>query len=79
MQQKGGAQPLPSSSTAQQQPNYNVSSSMGWRQSMGMQYPAWNGIRHDANVYIYPMYGQYGMQPGMIGTRYGMNQFQRPQ
>ena len=31
---------------------------------------------------MYPMYGQYGMQPGMIGTGYGMNpgmQFQRPQ
>ena len=33
MQQKGGAQLHPSSSTAQQQPNYNVSSSMGWGQS----------------------------------------------
>ena len=72
MQQKGGAQPHPSSSTAQQQqPNYNVSSSMGWGKSMGMQNPG-----------MYPMYGQYGMQPGMIGTGYGMNpgmQFQRPQ
>ena len=63
MQQKGGAQPHPSSSTAQQQPNYNVSSSMGWGQSMGKQNPgkemqnprnrnakSRNGIRHDANV-----------------------------
>lgn len=75
IQQKGGAQPHPSSSTAQQQPNYNVSSSMGWGQSMGMQNP---GMGYG----MMPMHGQYGMQPGMIGTGYGMNpgmQFQRPQ
>ena len=75
MQQKGGAQPHPSSSTAQQLPYYNVCSSMGWRQSMGMQNP---GMRYG----MMPMYGQYGIQPGMIGTGYGMNpgmQFQTPQ
>ena len=77
MQQKGGTQPHPSSSTAQHQPNYNVSSSMGWGQSMGMQNP---GMGYGM-MPMYPMYGQYRMQPGMIGTGYGMNpgmQFQRP-
>ena len=78
MQQKGGAQPHPSSSTAQQQPTYNVSSSMGCGQSMGMQNP---GMGYSM-MPMYPMYGQYGMHPGMIGTGCGLNpgmQFQRPQ
>ena len=92
MQQKGGAQPHPSSSTAQQQPNYNVSSSMGWGQFMGMQNPGMGmqnsgmGMQDPRMRYsmlpMYPMYEQYEMQPGMIGTGYGMNpgmQFQRPQ
>ena len=61
MQQKGGAQPHPSSSTAQQQPTYNVSSSMGWGQSMGMQNPGM-GIRNPRMGYsmmpMCPMYGQ---------------------
>ena len=60
------------------QPNYDVSSSMGWRQSMGMQNP---GMGYGM-MPMYPMYGQYEMQPGMIVTGYGMNpgmQFQRPQ
>ena len=85
MQQKGGAQPHPSSSTAQQQPYYNVSSSMGWGQSMGMQNPGM-GMQHPEMGYgmmpLYPMYEQYGMQPGMIGTGYEMTprmQFQIPQ
>ena len=85
MQQKGGAQPHPSSSTAQQQPTYNVSSSMGWGQSMGMQNPGM-GMQNPGMGYsmmpMCPMYGQYGMHPGMIGTGYGMipgMQFQRPQ
>ena len=42
---------------------------------MGMQNP---GMGYG----MMPMYEQYGMQPGMIGTGYGMNpgmQFQRPQ
>ena len=83
MQQKGGAQPHPSSSTAQQQPYYNISSSMGWGQSMGMQNPGMGmqnpgmGMQNPGMGYgmmpMYPMYGQYGMQPGMIGTGYGMN------
>ena len=77
MQQKGGAQPHPSS-TAQQQPYYIVSSSMGWGQFMGMQNPRMGyGM-----MPMYPMYGQYGMQPGMIGTGYEMNpgmQFQKLQ
>ena len=80
MQQKGGAQPHPSSSTAQQQPTYNVSSSMGWGHSMGMQNPGmgysmmpmcpcniwtiWNAPWHDRNR-------GYGMIPEM--------QFQRSQ
>ena len=78
VQQKGGAQPHPSSSTAQQQPYYNVSSSMGLGQSMGVQNP---GMGYGM-MPMYPMYGQYGMQPGMIGTGYGINpgmQDQRPQ
>ena len=77
MQQKGGAQPHPSSLTAQQ-PNYNISSSMGWGQSMGMQ----NLGMGYSMMPVYPMYGQYGMQPGMIGPGYGINpgmQFHRPQ
>ena len=91
MQQKGGARPH-LSSTAQQQPNYNVSSSMGWGQSMRMQNPGMGmqnpgmGMQNPGMGYgmmpMYPMYGQYGMQPGMIGTGYGMNpgmQFQRLQ
>ena len=84
MQQKGGAQPHPSSSTAQQQPYYNnVSSLMGWGQSMGMQNPGMGmqnpgmGMQNHGMGYgmmpMYPMYRQYGMQPGMIGTGYGMN------
>ena len=86
MQQKGGAraQPHPSS-TAQQQPTYNVSSSMGWGHSMGMQNPRM-GMQNPGMGYsmmpMCPMYGQYGMHPGMIGTGYGMipeMQFQRPQ
>ena len=51
---------------------------MGWGQSMGMQNP---GIGYSM-MPMCPMYGRYGMHPGMIGTRYGMNpgmQFQRPQ
>ena len=75
MQQKGGAQPHPSSSTAQHPPYFNVSSSVGWGQSMGMQNPG-------MGIGMMPMYGQYGMHPGTIGTGYGMNpgiQFQRPQ
>ena len=80
-----------SSSTAQQ-PNYNVSSSMGWGQSMGMQNPGMGmqtpgvGMQNPGMGYgmmpMYPMYGQYGIQPGMLGTGYGMHpglQFQRPQ
>ena len=51
MQQKGGAQPHPSSSTAQQQPTYNVSSSMGWGQSMGMQNPGM-GMQNPRMGYI---------------------------
>ena len=46
MQQKGGAQPHPPSSIAQQQPNYNVSLSMGWGQSMGMQNPGMGKQNH---------------------------------
>ena len=85
MQQKGGAQPHPSSSTTQQQSTYNVSSSMGWGQSMGMQNPGMGMQNHGMGYSIMPMcpmYGQYEMHPGMIGTGYGMNpgmQFQRPQ
>ena len=44
---------------------------------MGMQNP---GMGYGM-MPMYPMYGQYGMQPDMIGTGYGMNpgmQFQRP-
>ena len=96
MQQKGVAQPHPPSATVQQ-PNYNVSSSMGWGQSMpnpsmGMQNPGMGmqnsgmGMQNPGMGYgmmpMYPMYGQYGMQPGMMGTGYGMNpgmQFQKPQ
>ena len=93
MQQKGGAQPRPFSSSVQQQqqPNYNVSS-MGWGQSMGMQNPGMGmqnpgmGMQNPGMGYgmmpMYPMYGQYGMQPGMMGPGYGMNpgmQFQKPQ
>ena len=90
MQQRGGAQPHPSSSTAQQ-PNYNVSSSMGWGQSMGMQNSGMGmqtpgvGMQNPGMGYsmlpMYPMYGQYGIQSGMLGTGCGMNpgvQFQRP-
>ena len=50
---------------------------------MGMQNPGM-GMRNPGMGYsmmpMYPMYGQCGMQSGMIGTGYGMNpgmQFQR--
>ena len=81
MQQKGTAlphQPYAQQLQQQQQPNYNVSPSMGWGQSMGMQNP---GMGYGM-MPMYPMYGQYGMQPGMMNTGYGMNpgmQFQKPQ
>jgi len=85
MQQKGVAQPHPPAAQQQQQANYNVPS-MGWGQSMGMQNPGM-GMQNPGMGYgmmpMYPMYGQYGMQPGMMGTGYGsMNpgmQFQKPQ
>ena len=92
MQPKGEAQPHPSSSTAQQPPYFNVSSSVGWGKSMGMQNPGMGmqnpgmGMHYPGMGYgmmpMYSMYGQYGMHPGTIGTGYGMNpriQFQRPQ
>ena len=83
-QQKVAAQPHPPAA-AQTQPNYNLPS-MGWGQSMGMQNPGM-GMQNPGMGYgmmpMYPMYGQYGMQPGMVGTGYGnMNpgmQFQKPQ
>lgn len=87
MQQKAGVQPHTSPPAAAQQPNYNIST-MGWGQSMGMQNPGMGmGMQNPGMGYgmmpMYPMYGQYGMQPNMMGTGYGnMNpgmQFQRPQ
>ena len=43
---------------------------------MGMQNPGM-GMQNPGMGYgmmpMYPMYGQYGMKPGMIGTGYGMN------
>ena len=50
---------------------------MGWGQSMGLQNPGMGmqnlrmGMQNPGMGYgMMPMHGQYGMQPGMIGTGY---------
>lgn len=80
MQQKGAAQPHQPAAPQQQQPNYNP---MGWGQSMGMQNPGM-GMQNPGMGYgmmpMYPMYGQYGMQPSMgYGNMNPGMQFQKPQ
>ena len=66
MQQKEGAQPHPSSSTAQQEPNYTMGmgtiygNAKSWNGNANSQ----NGIRHDANVSnVWTIWKNPGIQP----------------